>query len=475
MINIPPIHQSKPIKVETIPDITKTWKVGQVLNATTQRGGEALSDVLIKVGKLTIEAKTPIALQDGQDIKLLVKSLVETQSNNEIIKLPLLRILNTSEPDKNNLALIKLRQFIATQQSFSQLTQLSNKLLTNKSNTKLLPEALKNALNTLQNTLLVTPKNINAAQLKQSILNSGVFFESKLSNNSSQTKSTINLESDFKSQLLVIKNQLTQLISAQSQNSTLPVEQSSINSLSIDKLPVENLNKIISNFISSNSESRIADLTIKLVSLLPKTSITQLVNLLGGTKPDSSVSTEILTLSKLLISTLQKSGNQQTQQLQNQLQLRIMLLDLNQQVEQSISKVTSLQLQPLTREGDNFMLLLFNLVFKDSNEHFDIDFRIQQDNKKETAEDESWSVTLNFNFKTLGKVQSKIHLIGNQISSTFQTERVDTANKIKELLPLLEKGLTNAGLTIINIGVEETRLNAAALTDAPVNLLDENA
>jgi len=42
-------------------------------------------------------------------------------------------------------------------------------------------------------------------------------------------------------------------------------------------------------------------------------------------------------------------------------------------------------------------------------------------------------------------------------------------------LPLLEKGLTNAGLTIINIGVEETRLNAAALTDAPVNLLDENA
>jgi len=340
---------------------------------------------------------------------------VETQSNNEIIKLPLLRILNTSEPDKNNLALIKLRQFIATQQSFSQLTQLSNKLLTNKSNTKLLPEALKNALNTLQNTLLVTPKNINAAQLKQSILNSGVFFESKLSNNSSQTKSTINLESDFKSQLLVIKNQLTQLISAQSQNSTLPVEQSSINSLSIDKLPVENLNKIISNFISSNSESRIADLTIKLVSLLPKTSITQLVNLLGGTKPDSSVSTEILTLSKLLISTLQKSGNQQTQQLQNQLQLRIMLLDLNQQVEQSISKVTSLQLQPLTREGDNFMLLLFNLVFKDSNEHFDIDFRIQQDNKKETAEDESWSVTLNFNFKTLGKVQSKIHLIGNQI------------------------------------------------------------
>lgn len=470
MINIPPIHQSKPIKVEIIPDITKTWKVGQVLSATAQRGGEALSNVLIKVGKLTVEAKTPIALKDGQNIKLLVKSVVDTQSNNEIIKLPLLKILNTSAADKNSVALIKLRQFIATQQSFSQLTQLSNKILTNKTNSELLPDSLKNSLNTLQNTLLVSPKNMNAAQLKQNILNSGVFFESKLANMRSQIKPSSNLESDFKNQLLVIKNQLTQWVSAPSQKSTLPT-----NPLSTNNLSIENLNKIINDFISSNSNSRITDLSIKLVSLLPKTSIEQLVNLLGTTKADASVATEIQSLSKLLITTLQKNGNQQVQQLQNQLQLRIMLLDLNQQVEQSISKITSLQLQPLTREGDNFMLLLFNLVFKDSHEHFDIDFRIQQENKKETHDDESWSVTLNFNFKTLGKVQSKIHLIGNQISSSFQTERADTADKIKELLPFLEKGLSNAGLTIINIGVEETRLNAAPLTDAPANLLDENA
>ncbi|VAW66763.1 hypothetical protein MNBD_GAMMA08-1660, partial [hydrothermal vent metagenome] len=285
MINIPPIHQSSPIKVETIPDITKVWKVGQILNATTQRGGEALSDVLIKVGKLTVEAKTPIALKDGQDIKLLVKSVVDTQSNNEIIKLPLLKILNTSAANKNNVALIKLRQFIATQQSFSQLTQLSNKILTNKTNTELLPDSLKSSLNTLQNTLLVSAKNINATQLKQNILNSGVFFESKLANNTSQTKPTTNLESDFKNQLLVIKTQLAQLVSAQPQSSTLPADQlfsnnsssnnSSANSLSNDKLTIENLNKIINDFINSNNNSRITDLTVKLVSLLPKTSITQ--------------------------------------------------------------------------------------------------------------------------------------------------------------------------------------------------------
>ena len=152
MINIPPIKQSEAIKSELITDVTRTWKVGQVLNATTQRGGEALSNVLLRVGQHTIEAKTPVTLQTGQDVKLLVKSLTEFHTSNQASKLPLLSIIETQPliSDTNKLATTKLRQFIAIQQAFSQVQLLASDLLSNKNAAEKIPDTLKTLLNNLQ-------------------------------------------------------------------------------------------------------------------------------------------------------------------------------------------------------------------------------------------------------------------------------------------------------------------------------------
>ena len=60
MINIPPIKPGTEIKAEILPDITKTWKIGQVLNATTETGGEALNKVLLRIGQQLIETRSPI-------------------------------------------------------------------------------------------------------------------------------------------------------------------------------------------------------------------------------------------------------------------------------------------------------------------------------------------------------------------------------------------------------------------------------
>ncbi|RDH84831.1 MAG: hypothetical protein DIZ80_05040 [endosymbiont of Galathealinum brachiosum] len=467
MINIPPIKQSTAVKTDLITNVTRTWKVGQILNGSTQRGGDAQSNVLIRVGQQTIEAKTPVTLQNGQDVKLLIKSLGEFQNgnlgSNQISKLPVLSILDTQTAisENNKIAAVKLRQFIAIQQTFSQVQQLADKLLSSRSITDQLPASLKNSLSNLQQTLQVNTKNINPAQLKQQILNSGVFLESKLL----QQTSGSSLVNDFKYQLLTIKSELAKLIPAKE----------GVTQQTTSTLPLEQLQTSIKKLGDSFNNSQLTSLADKLISLLPKTSIIQLNNMLAGIKPDVSVSNELQSLTKLLTVTLQQHGNHQSQQLQEQLHFRLMLLDLNQQVEQSISKITSLQLQPMSREGDNLVLLLFNLVFKDSHERFDIDFRIQQENEETDPEEQSWSVTLSFNFKTLGKVQSNIHLTGNQVSSVFHTEYVTTADKIKQFLPLLETGLVNTGLNIVKLSVENNLIESKPFVSNQVNLLDEKA
>jgi len=498
MINIPPIKQSTAINAEVIPELTRIWKVGQVLSATTQRGGEPLSNVLIRVGQHTLEAKTPVALQSGQDIKLLVKSLGDPQGdpqsnplNSSVTgKLPLLSIVgveafmpNTKIPgtetlDPGKLIALKLRQFIAIQQSFSELKDLANNLLNRNASSEQLPAPLKNLLNTLQQTIPLNTNNISPAQLKQHFFDSGVFFESKILSQATITKTKENfnesLNRDFKFQLLSIKAELVKFVPTKEQ----------LASQTLNDQQIETLQIFIKKSSDNLTENKLNYLLDKLVTQLPKSSLMQLSQLLMGHKIDVSASSQdqmhkIESLAKLLSITLQQAGGQQLLELKNQLQFRLMLLELNQQIDQSISKITSLQLQPLFqstgREADNLVLLLFNLVFKDAHERFDIDFRIQQDNEKEDPAGESWTVTLSFNFNTLGKVQSKIHLLGNHVSNVFYAELSTTAEKIKPLLPLLESGLIKAGLIINNLAVENSLLDNRPFNNKKINLLDENA
>ena len=461
MINIPPTKYPSPLKVENIADVIKPWKVGEVLSATAQKGGEALSTVLIRVGQYTLKAKTPVSLQDGEAIKLQVKAITEN-------KLPLLRIMtlppnaNDQSADKVNIAAIKLRQFIAIQQNFSQTLQLASDILKNEPKINKLPEPLNNSLIKIQSTLQLGANNTTPSELKQKILNSGLFFESKLLNLKSSATTNSPLSGDFKQQLLSIKNQIDILLPANK-----PVEPLSDSQL-------QQLKNLIQQSANDNGLTRLTKISDGLFKLLPASSLTQLNSLLSNEGLSQSLSEELTSIGKLLYTNL-KQTPQLMAQLQEQIKFRLQLIDLGQQVEQSISKISSLQLQPLTREGDNLFLIFFNLIFKDSQQQFDINFKIQQDSRADEQDNESWSVILSFNFKTLGTVQSKIHLVGNQLSTSFHTEQAQTASKIKQLLPLLESALTKSGFNIVNINVDNTLMKNRPFPEHQTHLLDENA
>lgn len=469
MINIPPIKSSAAVKPELLTEISKTWRVGQVLNATTQQGGDALSKVLIQTGQHTIETKTPVALKTGEEVKLLIKSLGSFKTDN----LPVFKLLKTetivtkpliqnSPPtlDISKIATGKLRQFIAVQQSFTQLLQLSNTLLNTPSGKQLLPETLKTSINNIQSTLQINAKGINATQIKQHIINSGIFLESKIlkqipSAGTQQNPDKL-LNNDFKFQLLTIKAELAPLAKSPSHVS----------------LTTDQVKQLKNDLL--NTGNNVTTLVNKLVSTLPKPLLSQLINVMTNTDIKLTATEDLQLLTKALAQITQKNAQVSQQNLLEQLRFRVMLLDLGQQVEQSISKISSLQLQPLSRDGDGLVLLLFNLIFKDSHEHFDMNFRIQQDEDPATEDKESWKITLNFNFRTLGIVQSKIHLIDNQVATVFHTELQETADKIKPLLPLLKTGFNNSGLEVLNIDVIKGLTTDKPIINPRINLLDEN-
>ena len=55
------------------------------------------------------------------------------------------------------------------------------------------------------------------------------------------------------------------------------------------------------------------------------------------------------------------------------------LQEMKTAVEHSLAKITSQQLIPLTREADNFILLLFDLLIKDKDSHQLINFKIEEE------------------------------------------------------------------------------------------------
>ncbi len=465
MINIPPIKTTSPGRTELLADVTQTWKVGQILSATTEQGGKPQSNVLIRLGKQLLQAQTPVALENGQAVKLLVKSTGNTQLN----QLPLLTIIgseNKAEKTDGQLAATKLRQFIAVQQSFSLLQQSTQTILQQDNIRQLMSSSLLNKLDNLQKSQQLVSNTLDGSQLKQHLHNSGLFLENKLLTHIKQgtqpAKADKVLYNDVKFQLLAIKAELTPLLSTAT--TAKPAE-----------LTTQSLTQLVAYIQQSqHSPQQLVD---KLTALLPVTNLGQLTQLIASSNLQISVSEELKLLAQTLLQSIQQqpSAQKDLQQLIQQLRFRLAVTELSQQVENSINKITSMQLQPLTRESDSLVLLLFNLVFKDAHEQFDINFRIQQEESQGEDDDENWKIMLTFNFKTLGKVQSEIHLLNDRVSTVFHTELDSTASKIQPLLPLLKNGLTNAGLQVISLDVN-TRLSAEnSVVHSSHHILDENA
>lgn len=450
---------------ELISRVSETLRVGQVLSATTQRGGDAMSKVLIQLGEHTLQAKTPVRLETGQEIKLLVKAAGDA----ELGKLPLLTILPPKQPPASNanlsntqLAQLKLRQFIAIQQAFNQPMRTAQAILDNKPGLNLLPSKLINQLNQLQSALQLPPEQLSGKQLKLQIENSGIFLESKLKNLSQGN--SVNLNQDFKQLLLSIQQQLN--------SSGLGKPPAEMDAAPLSSEQRQQIQQLLQGSIRSY-----ASLSERLIQMLPRSLLQPVVQLLlSGQQPVANNASDVRALAELISQTLQhKTGtSQHTQELMSLLNSRFMLLDLATQVERSLGQLSSFQLQPLSREADGLTLLLFNLLLKDKEQAHDIHFRIEQENTAQDPAQQGWKVSLYFSFNTLGKLQADIHLMDNRVSSVFYCEQDATSARLRSLLPVLQNNLDKAGFIVSGMRVSTRATDESPVLPPQTHLLDEN-
>ena len=126
------------------------------------------------------------------------------------------------------------------------------------------------------------------------------------------------------------------------------------------------------------------------------------------------------------------------------------ILELATQAEGGVARIVFNQLSSLPGDNANQQLWQFEIPYR-QNEKCD-SFRVQieqqtKQNKQGKAET-VWSVNLDFALETTGPIHARLILIGEEISSRFTTESDETARRLEQALPQLERAFTRAGLKV---------------------------
>lgn len=460
MINISATPSLSKILTAPVPDVSKTWKVGQILNATAERNVPAQNNVLIRIGQSILQAKTPVALNAGEPLKLLVKSLGNT---------PVLKIQTSASPPERTVA-SNLKSFIGRQQDLTGLLQLSQKIIDMPATTK----ALKQQLNNLNQQLPSITQATQATTLKNLIKNSGIFLESKLNHLQQQALQHDVLQhvqlrhhmlnQDIKSQLLRISAQL------QGDMPELTAKSQITPTKSIQAV----LDPLVKQFIKS--EINLTQLATQLTIQLPKNQ-SQLIQQALTISETTLLPKALQNSFTLLLNHIQQQAmpKQIQDHLSGQLKTMELLQELKTGIDGALAKITSQQLTTLTREADSLLLLLFDIYLKDKTENHLIQFRLEQEKSEQEPNCSSWTVALNFNFNGLGPIQARLHLTNNHLSTVFCAEKENTAKEISKQINLLDTAFRHIGFDTINLDVTQGSISKPQDLAKNVHLLDEKA
>lgn len=452
MLIIPPTQSTTAVRTEVIPDVTKIWKVGQVMSAVAERNANVQDTILLRMGQSMLEAKTPVALNAGDQLKLIVKSIAGDT--------PVLKIQTASTSVPNRIVAQNLKSFIAQQKDLTSLLQLSQKIIDSPT----IPRIIKQQLTNLHLQLPSAEQVTQAKTLKNIIQNSGVFLESKLNHQQKEafkfgSLKQDDVKQDLKSQLLKITGELK----------TIAPELTIKSQVTTSKI-----HSVINQFIKG--EINLVQLSTLLTNRLT-TSQSQIVQQFLNTADKTLLSRELIGNFTTLLNHLRQQPMPQKllSDLSSLLKTMGLLQELKTNVNGALAKITSQQLTTLTRETDNLLLQLFDLNLKDKDENHLIQFRLEEEEPAKDKDSSGWKISLNFNFKELGPFQANLHLKDNNISTVFSAEKDSTAKSISEQMDMLDKALTGIGFEAINLGVKQGSVSQPRDIPESVHMLDEKA
>lgn len=383
-INGPPPSTFKPTQLS---NAINSWQVGQVLQATVIKQASPQS-LILQVANQQLQAQTSVSLPAGQKLELRVSQL----GDKPVLQV---RILNpTSQPGPQANPSIAtdavisaiLKQALPKQASMASL--LANLVWLNQSASKTaaIPAPVLDIIKQLIKQLPTRKSATNAGQLKQDILNSGIFLESKLTRD--KTKQTDKSAADLKLSLL-------RLLGA------------------IQKTTQSGTPQTLPSQISNQANFQQAFTPPPLRGQMPQPQPQANANLAG------------------------------------QSNLPQLLSALGKQVESSLARTQLHQAASLANSDQAPINLAFELPVR-NQQHVDIfDISINeedQNNPDKNDNKQQWSINFAFNLDGLGPVYSKLKMIDNKVSTTFWSESAETTQLLNKHLDNLRQRYHQAGL-----------------------------
>jgi len=411
------------------------------------------NEVELRIGKQSIRANSPIPLNAGQSISLLVEEsnngnilrIAQQANQTDVIARALRAVLPKQQPVVD--VVKQLVQTLATTKNETANTQNSTPAANN----------LRTAIQTFVNNLPSVKTLSQAEGVRQAIQNSGVNLESHLRQSIIDGKPP-QTSHDIKANFLRIAQTALQIQSKLDSNTPL------------SNNPANPTGAVASNKINSaESYAPLLNAAAKQTPILTDKQLSTERPLLpplptSATAPsssESSISQRLLAslppvIQRLLsppIITQQPSAaaqvTQQSQQAAQQL-FSTMIVELLNQMESGLARIQQHQLNSVA--GDDLIRHVLGLelpVFNGKN--FDnIGVRIEWDSQTDDESDKphQWRVVLNFDFDELGKTQVVIRAGKDEIHTDFKSENNIAQQLFQSNKKILESGLLKHGLTL---------------------------
>lgn len=435
---------------------------GQTLLAKVENLLANNNEVVLRIGNQSIRANSPIPLNVGQAISLLVE-----ESNNGLI----LRI--AQQTNQTDVIAQALRTVLPKQQAIADVVKLLvQNLATNKEFSVVktdvaTPNSAPNTnsaptINSLRSTIqsfisnLPNIKTLSQADgLRQAIQNSGVNLESHL-RQSIITGKPPQTNNDIKANFLRIAQTALQLQSNPS---------STVVNSAISNNPINNSNSKTNSLEAYTAllgaASKQAPLTDKsaLVDrplLPPFPPTTSAVTNVGNSITQRLISSLPPALQRLLptpfVASIQQtktpSVSQQTQPVSQQV-FSTMIVELLNQMESGLARIQQHQLHSLASDDAIRHFLGLELPVFNGKDYDNIGVKIEW--QEETTDDSSnphqWRVILNFDFDELGKTQVEIRAGESEIHTDFKSENNTAQQLFRDNKEILASGLREHGLT----------------------------
>lgn len=146
-------------------------------------------------------------------------------------------------------------------------------------------------------------------------------------------------------------------------------------------------------------------------------------------------------------------------------------------IEGSVARIQLQQSAALQTDDSQRQAWQLDLPIRLPDEEHGAMLRIQRE-PADTApgSQPSWSVNLAFDFDTVGRLQCRVTLSGERVSTTFWCERDDALARLEARLPRLRAALETQGLEVVHLaGVLGQPPDPLIRVPRPDGLLDERA